>query len=62
MRFHITGTANPEERADDGHTGDTEIGLRLRGGGDNSSGKEFELTKRMPVRKEDTNKVAIRKK
>ena len=49
MRLHTIGTANPEERADGGHTGDTEIGVRLRGGGDNSSGEEFEFTKRMPV-------------
>ena len=62
MRFLTTGTANPEERADSGHKSDTEVGLRLRGGGDVSSGEEFEFTKRMPVRKEDTKKVAIRKK
>ena len=62
MRFLTTGTANPEERADDGHTGDTEICLCLRGGGDNSSGEEFEFTKRMPVRKEDVKKVVRRKK
>ena len=55
MRFLTTGTANPEERADNGHKSD-------RGGGDVSSGEEFEFTKRVPVRKEDTKKVAIRKK
>jgi hypothetical protein len=62
MRFRATGTANPEERADDVHMGDTEICVCLRGGGDNSIGEEFEFTKRMPVRTEDAKKVARRKK
>ena len=40
MRFLTSGTANPEERADKGHKSDTEVGLRLRGGGDVSSGED----------------------
>ena len=40
MRFLTSGTANLEERADKGHKSDTEVGLRLRGGGDVSSGED----------------------